>query len=164
MSNPKDLIIQRRVSREIFMKFIFQESLNGSDYKDLIKKLEDFLGYIKEDAIDLYKYHGGSSLEDEESYRDFIFDFAYLMDATRAYEIHREDIDDLIDRYARNWSVKTLPKSDLSILRTAITEIKFMYIVPAQVSCDEAVNLAKKYCEDGAYRYINGILGSVVSE
>lgn len=164
MSNPKDLIVQRRVSREIFMKFIFQESLNGSDYKCLLKKLEDFLTYIKEDAIEIYSYHGGSKLENEDDYRDIVFDFAYLMDAVKAYEVHREDIDLLIDKYARNWSVKTLPKSDLSILRTAITEIKFMYIVPTQVSCDEAVNLAKKYCEDGAFRYMNGILGSVVSD
>lgn len=164
MSNQKNLIIQRRVSREVFMKFIFQESANGDECKDLTIKLERFLDDIENDAIKIHESYSGREIEKLESYKDVIFDYSYLMDATTAYESNKKLVDDYINKYARNWTIDTLPKTDLAILRTAITEIKFMYTVPNKVACDEAVNIAKKYCDDDAYKYINGILGSIVED
>lgn len=97
-----------------------------------------------------------------DSYREVILDSSYLMDAARAVEDNIGAIDAYINEYARNWTTDTMPAVDVAILRLAVAEIKFMFTIPEAVACDEAVNIAKKYCDDDAYKYINGILGSVM--
>ena len=56
-----------------------------------------------------------------------------------------------------------MPKVDLSILRLAICELVFIEEIPSKVSINEAIELAKLYCDDKAPKFINGILGSVVN-
>ena len=51
---------------------------------------------------------------------------------------------------------------DLAILRLAVYEILHDPSIPASVSINEAVNLAKKYSQEAAPAFINGVLGSVV--
>lgn len=164
MKNNKvnELLIIRMVSRELFMKFLYQNELLGENWTDLYNKLNIFLEGVEDDAIEIHKENGGKELEQLETYRDTILDGSYLMDVASAVESNISEIDEYINKYARNWTVETLPKVDLSILRLAIAEIKYTAIVPNGVACDQAVTLAKKYCDDNAYKYINGILGSVI--
>ena len=83
--------------------------------------------------------------------------------AITLYE-NKDKIDELINKYAKNWSVNRMPKVDLSILRLAICELVFIEEIPSKVSINEAIELAKLYCDDKAPKFINGILGSVVNE
>ena len=50
------------------------------------------------------------------------------------------------------------------IWRVAIFEILYREDIPASVSINEAVELAKKYSHEDAGSFINGILGSIYSE
>ncbi|MCG4471040.1 transcription antitermination factor NusB, partial [Lawsonibacter sp. DFI.6.74] len=70
----------------------------------------------------------------------------------------------LINKYAKNWTINRMAKVDLAILRLAICEILYMSEMPTKVSINEAIELAKLYCDDKSPKFINGILGSVVSE
>ena len=54
-----------------------------------------------------------------------------------------------------------LGKAELSILRLAVYEIIMDEDVPQKVAINEAVELAKKYCNEKAAPFINGILGRV---
>ncbi len=56
-----------------------------------------------------------------------------------------------------------MPKVDVSILRLSVCEILYLD-TPNKVSINEAVELAKIYCDDKSPKFINGILGSVVDE
>lgn len=56
------------------------------------------------------------------------------------------------------WSVGRIGKIELTILRLAVYEIKFDDSVPTSVAIDEAVELAKKYGQDGAGSFVNGVL------
>ena len=164
-NNPtKDLLIRRIVSREVFMKYMYQKALMGEEWVDIYEDLNNFLDLIEEDAMEIYNANEGKELDILETYRDSLFDSAYLMDMSSAIEEHIVEIDEYINKYARNWSIDTLPAVDVAILRVAVAEIKYSFIVPNGVACDQAVNLAKKYCDDNAYKYINGILGSVVGK
>ena len=75
-----------------------------------------------------------------------------------------DEIDAMINKYAKNWSVNRMAKVDLAILRLAICEILFVEEIPNKVSINEAIEMAKLYCDDKTPKFINGILGSVVSE
>ncbi len=164
MTNAKDLIIQRKVSREVFMKFLYNKAVLNDSWESLYDDLLSFIEEMEEDSIEIHKFHGGRDFDTLEVYRDVVFDCAYLMEISDAIEKNKSEIDNYINKYARNWTIETLPIVDVAILRLAIAEIMFMFTVPNKVACDEAVNLAKKYCEDNAYKYINGILGNIISE
>lgn len=57
-----------------------------------------------------------------------------------------------------------MPKVDLTILRLAIFEMKYMPDIPNNVAISEAVRLAKKYSTDESRSYINAILGNIDRE
>ncbi len=73
-------------------------------------------------------------------------------------------INSLINSNAKNWSVDRIAKVDLAILKLAIAEIIAIDDIPQKVSVNEAIELAKIYCDDKSPKFINGILGSVISE
>ena len=95
--------------------------------------------------------------------RDLIADdFAEKL--AQGVEDHREELDEMISRYIRGWKMERLSKTALTILRLAVCEICFEEDIPAQVSANEAVELAKKYgaAEDAAF--VNGVLASVIRD
>ena len=75
----------------------------------------------------------------------------------------KEYIDDLIQESSRNWSLERMPVVDRNILRMAIYEILFMEDIPLKVSINEAVELAKTYGTDESGRFVNGVLGNIIS-
>lgn len=76
---------------------------------------------------------------------------------------HLQEIDQLIEKSAMNWSFTRIAKVDLSILRLAIYELKYTD-VPQKVAVNEAIEIAKIYSTEKSPRFINGILGSVITE
>lgn len=70
-------------------------------------------------------------------------------------------IDQEIERYLKGWRVERLATVDMTIMRIAVSEMKYDNDIPHGVSINEAIELAKRYSEEDAYRFINGILGSI---
>ena len=71
-------------------------------------------------------------------------------------------IDQLLNDTAIGWTTRRMGKTDLAVLRLAVYEILYDENVPAGVAINEAVELAKIYCEEEAPAFINGILAKVV--
>ena len=74
---------------------------------------------------------------------------------------HRDDIDEQIATYSRDWTVARMPAVDRAVLRIAIWEILYNDEVPAAVAIDEAVTLAKEFSTDESGSFVNGVLGRV---
>ena len=74
---------------------------------------------------------------------------------------HRDDIDEQIATYSRDWTVARMPAVDRAVLRIAIGEILYNDEVPAAVAIDEAVTLAKEFSTDESGSFVNGVLGRV---
>ena len=68
------------------------------------------------------------------------------------------EIDGLINAKAKGWSTSRMGKVDLTIIRLAVYEIRFDEDVPLGVAINEAVELAKKFGQDGSAGFVNGIL------
>ncbi|MEE1352502.1 MAG: transcription antitermination factor NusB [Acutalibacteraceae bacterium] len=73
-------------------------------------------------------------------------------------------VDEEISRFAVGWSLGRMNKVSLAILRLAVAEILYFDDIPASVSINEAVELAKKYASQKDGSFINGILGSIARE
>ncbi len=77
---------------------------------------------------------------------------------------HQSDIDQLIQRYAVDWSIARMPVVDRNILRCAIYELLWEPEIPAAVTINEAIELAKRFADDEAQRFVNGILDHILRD
>ena len=73
-------------------------------------------------------------------------------------------IDRLLDEKLEGWKLSRLSKVDLTILRLGTYEILCDDDVPTGVAINEAVELGKKYGEDGSGAFINGVLAGVTGK
>ena len=87
----------------------------------------------------------------------------YIKAVLKGVKENLEEIDGIILSKLKNWSLDRIAKIDLAILRLAVYEIKYMEL-PYKVGINEAVELAKKYGDDSAKQFINGVLASIVKE
>lgn len=74
---------------------------------------------------------------------------------------HIEEIDETISKYATNWQINRMAVVDRNILRIATFEISYLTDVPAKVSINEAVDMAKKYGDTNSSKFVNGILDKI---
>lgn len=70
-------------------------------------------------------------------------------------------IDALLNDASSGWKTSRMSKVDLTILRLAVYEMKFDEDVPVKVAINEAVEMAKRFGQDGSASFINGILGTI---
>ena len=127
----------RRDAREIAMKLFYQKELAGEADIDAVLAIETGYSISKRDT-------------------------EYIEDVLKKSKENANEIDNYIKRFAKDWSFSRIARVDLSILRLAICEILYCDDIPACVSINEGIELAKKYSGEKAGKFINGILGSLV--
>ena len=72
-------------------------------------------------------------------------------------------IDDTIGRYADR-AVTRIDPLEKAILRIGVYELAFEIDVPHSVVVNEAIEIAKLFCADHGYKYVNGVLDKVVKD
>ncbi|HSQ50755.1 MAG TPA: transcription antitermination factor NusB [Nitrospiraceae bacterium] len=75
----------------------------------------------------------------------------------------KKELDALVGKYATNWKVSRMPIVDRNILRAGLYELLWMDDVPAKVTVNEAIELAKSFGDDDASKFVNGILDKVLA-
>jgi N utilization substance protein B len=70
-------------------------------------------------------------------------------------------IEECINECLVGWKKERISIASKAILRLAAYEMMFMSDIPVKVSINEAVELAKKYDDDKAYMFVNGVLNAV---
>jgi len=88
----------------------------------------------------------------------------YAIEIAEYFQKHHKEVDEIIQKHARNWDLQRLVKMDKDILRIAIVELLYIKDAPMKVVVDEALELAKKYSTDDSASFINGILAKVIVE
>jgi N utilization substance protein B len=127
----------RRQARRDAMVLLYQHDLTGGALEDLYDNLE------REEARELD---------------------SFTRDEVEAVLASRNEIDAVINANADNWSAKRMAALERNILRLAIYEIQSRDDIPAEVSIDEAVELAKRFCSREAGSLVNGVLGRIAEE
>lgn len=131
--------MNRRKSREISMKLLFEMIINKESYEEILKN---------------FRENTDISLED--------VDFDYVKNLVEGIEREKEKIDKKIEENLKNWKLSRLSKIDITILRISTYEILFCEDVPNKVAVNEGIELAKKYSSDNSPAFINGVLGNMV--
>lgn len=128
-------MISRRKARRLVVQALYSWDVGHSEPRSLLS----FPWYDAEDPGDL--------------------DFPRLL--TQGVIDRREQVDELISGQLEHWDITRLARVDLAILRMGVYSLRFQPDIPAQVTIDEAVELAKELSTDEAYRFVNGVLDGV---
>ncbi len=132
--------MNRTEARDMAFKFLYQVEVQKENNAELINL------FIENNEI-----------EDLEAKK-------YIANVANGVNENLEDITEVIKKNLKqDWKIERISKITLAILKLAIYEIVYAKI-PFKVVINEAVELAKKYGEDTAPVFINGILASVVKE
>ncbi len=166
MKNDK---ARKMTSREYMMKFLYQIDMNKECLEDIHKTLDTFLDDNFEYMLNRYEelrlqFSNDADIELGNLQMEDIVDISYMKNVCDAIKNNNDTINEVINKYAKNWSVNRMPKVDVAILKIAICELMYINEIPSKVSINEAIEMAKLYCDDKSPKFINGILGSVVSE
>ena len=89
---------------------------------------------------------------------------AFATRLLQGVKAHQADIDFLIQKFAVDWSITRMPVVDRNILRCAIYELLWEPDIPAAVTINEAIELAKRFADDETQRFVNGILDHILRE
>jgi transcription antitermination protein NusB len=76
---------------------------------------------------------------------------------------HKKDLDSLIGKYATNWKISRMQIVDRNILRLGAYELLWLDEVPAKVTVNEAIELARDFGDDEAAKFVNGILDKILA-
>ncbi|HZK11579.1 MAG TPA: transcription antitermination factor NusB [Atribacterota bacterium] len=127
---------ERRLSREISLKVLFQIDLVNTSVEETLK----------------YTF-------ENNKYSDKVKEFTLTL--VKGVMSHLSEVDKTISNYTNNWSLERITNIDRNILRIAIYEMLYLENIPKSVSINEAVELAKKYGTKSSFSFVNGVLGKI---
>ncbi len=73
-------------------------------------------------------------------------------------------IEEAMGKHLQGWKKERISPVSMSIIRLACYEIMFMEDIPAKVSINEGIELAKKFDDEKSYSFVNGVLNAVAKE
>ena len=126
---------RRRQARELAFRAAYQADVTGDPVE---RCLQEILEDLEEDA--------------DHDAREF----AGALVSTLA--LHQPEIDAVVSRIAKNWSLARMAATDRSVIRLAAAELLYHVEVPVRVTLDEAIEIAKKYGMETSGAFVNGIL------
>ncbi len=75
-----------------------------------------------------------------------------------------QEIDALIAKHSVGWKTERMSRVSRAVLRLGVYELAFAEDIPSRVTINEAIELTKKYDDEKARAFVNGILNSVKDE
>ena len=104
----------------------------------------------------------------DQLFKDFWLEQEASAKAKKFTEDHVRDIvgkieklDEVLRNYSHNWDLHRIGVVERNVIRMAIYEILFRDDIPAVVSINEAVDIAKYFGNSESGRFVNGILDNL---
>ena len=126
----------RSASREAAMKLLYAYKLGGEDTTADVSEQSEY---------------------EVLSARDETF-CKTLVDGVKEKD---EELRKVISAFTQGWNIDRLGKVELCLLEIATYEILYMPQIPLGASVNEAIELAKIYCDEKSPAFLNGILGAI---
>lgn len=143
----------RRGIRETIFLIVFKAEFNRQeDMEEQIRFSIDKVVHPEEDPEDV-------ALGEIGRIKDG--DLPYIEEKSKRILSMLPELDKIIGQAAEGWRIGRIGKPELAILRLAVYEMLYDEEIPFKVAINEAVELAKKYCNPDAGGFINGVLAKV---
>ena len=79
------------------------------------------------------------------------------------FDDHQEEVDEVLTSNLKGWTFSQMSQTDVTILRLAVSEWQYLADIPAEVTIDVAVRIAKKFGGEESGRFVNGVLARLVN-
>ena len=132
----------RTYLRSLALQCLYENDISGHDIENI---LVNRFGSIE------------NSSEDEISADDQKF----VIDLVVGVLNNKQQIDDMITKYAVDWPLEQIAAVDRNIIRIAAYEFAVSKQTPNRVAINEAIELAKTFGSESAPKFVNGVLGSI---
>lgn len=147
---PRPGTTDPRRSRQRALKILFQADLRGQDPREALAAIvEDPRASAMLDDVDAEELSVDTGPIDD-----------YAVRLVEGVATHAAELDRLIEKFARRWTVARMPVVDRNVLRLGSYELLHEEISSAVV-IDEALEMAKALSTDNSARFVNGVLESV---
>lgn len=130
--------MDRRKARETVMELLFEKEFNKEISAEDSYRLAEEVRELEEDKYLQSVYFG-------------------VLD-------NSEELDALISKRAIGWKTKRMTKVSLTLMRIAAYEMKYCEDIPFSVSINEALELCKKYDDEKAPAFLNGVLNGIAED
>ena len=77
---------------------------------------------------------------------------------------HRGEIDAVIGDCLVGWKRERVSVTSTAILRLGVYELMFCEDIPAKVTINEGIELSKKFDDEKAYIFVNGVLNAAADK
>ena len=74
---------------------------------------------------------------------------------------NKKAIDEHVEKSLIGWKKDRVSAVSRAVISLAAYELLFLTDIPVRVSINEAIELSKKYDDDKAYVFVNGVLNSI---
>jgi len=133
----------RREARELALQALYQADLLGTDE-------------VGTKSLALFWEHFDPDAEGEV--------VAFARELVEGVREHGERIDALIAESAEHWRLPRLSRVDLSLLRLATFELFGRPEIPASVTLNEAVEIARRFGSEESPAFVNGVLDHIARQ
>lgn len=129
----------RRKAREAALQMLYQLDAGERDAPVVIAQ---FWGGLSAAKLD----------EDTRAFADRL---------VMGFREHRDEVDATIKAASTHWRLERMARVDRNLLRVAVYELIHCDDIPRRVSINEAIEVAKRFGDEGSPAFVNGILDRV---
>lgn len=113
--------------------------------------------------IDIYESRNVPFVIDEVINENLEIDNDFVKSIVYGVTTYKSALDEIANKYIDGWSIDRIDKTGAAILRMGLYELKFTD-TPEIVVINEAIELAKKYCDEAVRKIINAVLDRYIKE
>ena len=129
----------REKARELSVQALYQYAIRGPEDADAIQ------------SFDWCEKEGSERIKEQA--REWVH--GVLTDL--------EAVDAEIEKHLANWTSDRLGILERAILRLAVYELRAVSELAVEIIIDEALKLAKRFCGEDSFKFVNGVLDAVAT-
>lgn len=134
--------MSRRLARETALQVLFQFDMN-----------QDLKEEIKNPNLEIKKWAEEFAVPEGS--------IPFAQELVKGTITEKERIDQEIEKRSEDWPLARMANVDRNLLRLACYELLFRDDIPAGVTINEAIEIAKRYGGDESGKFVNGVLDRI---
>jgi N utilization substance protein B len=140
----------RRKAREASLQLLYEIDLGNKDSRETIQE------FLKNPPRIFEQW--AEPLGNSEEIVEF------TAQITQGVWSNVREIDQLIEMHSTHWKISRMALVDRNILRMAVFEFLYCSDIPASVTINEAIEIAKKFGTEESGAFVNGVLDHIAKE
>lgn len=136
--------MSRRLARETALQVLFQFDMN----QDLMEERQSL-------EAEIHKWAEEFAVPESS--------IPFAQELVKGTLTEKERIDQEIEKRSEDWPLARMANVDRNLLRLACYELLFRDDIPAGVTINEAIEIAKRYGGEESGKFVNGILDRIAA-